>query len=90
VTPAAAIFGNHSAWFLKALADELTPQGVAAGGSDRAGAGRTVMAPTIRERWMTPIRIRVLFMNNVPESNAHGVFVLFAKLISERSQGARI
>jgi hypothetical protein len=61
--PAAAIFGNHSAWFLKALADELTPQGVAAdcsrGGSDRARVGQTVTAATIR--------IRVLFMNNVPE-----------------------
>src|ERR1700760_1715645 len=54
VTPAGAILGNHSAWLREALADELTPQGVAAGcccgGSDRAGAGRTATAGASRAR----------------------------------------
>src|SRR5437879_3916413 len=58
VTPATVIFGNHSAWFLNALADELTPQGV----------GLSPKTAALMERLTVTLnRIRVRLMENLPE-----------------------
>src|SRR5581483_2260320 len=71
VTPAAAIFGNHSSRFLKALADELTPQGVAAacfcGGSESASGGGDPRTAAVMHRYpITQNEIRLRFMNHLP------------------------